>query len=79
MQIIQNKLLNLNNLICIIQKKAVLVHREKCTKYKNVHLVKCKLNKQEFALDGAIFVVKRYRHVHDGREMVAETGDKHVM
>ncbi len=21
------------------------MHREKCTKYKNVHLVKCKLNK----------------------------------
>ncbi len=51
------------------------MHREKCTKYKNVHLVKCKLNKQEFALDGAIFVIKRYRHVQDGREMVAGAFD----
>ena len=40
-----------------------------------MHLAKCKLNKQEFALDGAIFVIKRYRHVQDGREMVAGAFD----
>lgn len=38
-----------------------------------------RMNKTEIALDGAIIVIKRYRHVHNDREMVAETGDKHVM
>ncbi len=53
----------------------MILHREKCIMYKNMHLAKCKLNKQEFALDGAIFVIKRYRHVQDGREMVAGAFD----
>ena len=28
-----------------VSKKAVILHREKCTMYKDMHLAKCKLNK----------------------------------
>ena len=36
-----------------------------------------RMNETEIAPSSAIFVVKRYSDVHNGREMVAETGDKH--
>ena len=36
------------NKSCIYQKNVVLLHREKCTIYKNMHLVECKLNNYSY-------------------------------